>query len=99
MTMSWILLFLVGVIQGRPQVCDPIFDTCSERQIECDPEDIFADCNDVGTSPCDLDDIFAECNQPPPSAPEECFDSTKEIENAIFSGDTRQAFNPIQVGL
>eukprot|EP00090_Calanus_glacialis_P017552 TRINITY_DN2728_c0_g1_i9.p1 TRINITY_DN2728_c0_g1~~TRINITY_DN2728_c0_g1_i9.p1 ORF type:complete len:527 (-),score=114.06 TRINITY_DN2728_c0_g1_i9:161-1741(-) len=93
MTISWTLLFLVGVIQGRPQVCDPIFDTCSERQIECDPEDIFADCNDVGTTPCDPDDVFAECNQPPPSAPEACFDSTKEIENAIFSGDTRQAFN------
>eukprot|EP00091_Calanus_sinicus_P016510 TRINITY_DN35912_c0_g1_i1.p1 TRINITY_DN35912_c0_g1~~TRINITY_DN35912_c0_g1_i1.p1 ORF type:complete len:143 (-),score=21.72 TRINITY_DN35912_c0_g1_i1:593-1021(-) len=93
MMICGILMFLVGVIRGRPQVCDPIFDTCSERQTECDYEDIFADCNDVETTPCDPDDVFADCNQPSPSTPAECFDSTQDIENAIFSGDTRQAFN------
>merc|ERR1711892_1550553 len=73
------LLILMDHAQGRPQACDPIFDTCSAN-LDCDPAD-----------------IFAECPENNPSSPgvigTDCFDSTNEIENAIFSGDTRQAFN------
>jgi len=91
------LLLLGAFIQGRPQEqeCDPIFETCSEKQVKCDPEDIFAECNDIPE--CDPTDIFADCNNPDPKddydPDPDCFDSTNEIEDAIFSGDTRQAFN------
>jgi len=73
-----LLLFLAAIIHGRPQECDPIFDD------ECD---IFS----VGEEECDPTDIFAECNIK--NDENECFDSTNEIEDAIFGGDTRQAFN------
>merc|ERR1711892_1336885 len=87
------LLILMDHAQGRPQACDPIFDTCSAN-LDCDPADIFAECNDVGSDdygePTDGNptDIFADS-----PGVTDCFDSTNEIENAIFSGDTRQAFN------
>jgi len=55
----------------------------------CDP--IFDDdCTEV-TDACDPDDIF--CGDDVPGTPVDCFDSTNEIEQAIFNGDTRQAFN------
>merc|ERR1712128_343182 len=44
------LLILMGYAQGRPQACDPIFDTCSAN-LDCDPTDIFADCPANNPSP------------------------------------------------
>jgi len=59
------------------------------RPQECDP--IFDD-NCVET--CDCDDVFSDCDPAECDVESpECFYSTSEIENAIFSGDTRQAFN------
>merc|ERR1719228_283078 len=58
------------------------------RPQSCDP--IFDDdCIVNETEDNECDDIF-DC---PEDAPPECFDSTNEIEDAIFKGDTRQAFN------
>ena len=49
----------------------------------CDP--IFSEC-----TPCDP--VFG-CPDEPTEPEPDCFDSQNEIDGAIFSGDTRQAFN------
>jgi len=74
-----ILILIFGFISCRPQECDPIFDGDS-----CN-EDLY------NVPECDDTDVFADCNID--TRTPECFDSTVEIESAIFSGDTRQAFN------
>merc|ERR1711915_235533 len=51
----------------------------------------FQQCDPIFDDPCPeepCDPVFADC---PRNI--ECFDSTNEIDNAIFAGDTRQAFN------
>ena len=73
-----ILIFFAGLIQSRPQACDPIFEKCEPDPPKCaDP--IFG-CDETPTEKTNI-------------VPTDCFDSTNEIESAIFEGDTRQAFN------
>jgi len=80
-----LILIFAGLIHSRPQACDPIFDKCEPEPPTCaDP--IFG-CDEPEPPKC-ADPIFG-CDEPPI----ECFDSTNEIESAIFEGDTRQAFN------
>eukprot|EP00092_Neocalanus_flemingeri_P108399 GFUD01139220.1.p1 GENE.GFUD01139220.1~~GFUD01139220.1.p1 ORF type:complete len:549 (+),score=122.63 GFUD01139220.1:95-1741(+) len=119
MIVSLILCFLVGIIHGRPQDCDVIFDDgCTRTVDDCDPVfddnckkpvekpveelclapiDPILEDNSVSAKQeiCDYEDIFNECNDEPTEKPTpvECYASTNEIEDSIFAGDTRQAFN------
>jgi len=90
------LFGLFVLVSMRPQDCDPIFGDCvEEKKQKCDP--IFDEnCTEKSSTteePCDP--IFGgPCAVNPSSTTTStgCFTDQNEIEQAIFDGDTRQAF-------